>query len=180
MHGISAIFWNNIIYHYPSSGKEGHTFLTLHCDNNSVVWTTNHKQQQKCWNAWTFNQAHHTSSVTFTHSWKEMEMFNILKKVTYRLQHSDIQNWISALLQMPTFHLSLQVMWRFEEEEQNGKSDTLLSTAPHSIVGFGIRGAGFGFDYLKLLEQYTISKQSMTYQLCYEFPLSQETKDSWL
>lgn len=62
-------------------------------------------------------------------------------------------------------------------EEHNEKSDTLLSTAPHSVVGFGIRGAGFGFYYLRLLEQYTISKQSMTYQLHYEFPLSQETRD---
>ena len=63
-------------------------------------------------------------------------------------------------------------------EERKEESDTLLSTAPHSIAGFGIMGAGFGFDYRKLIKQYTISKQSMTYQLCYEFPLSQETKDS--
>jgi len=61
--------------------------------------------------------------------------------------------------------------------KKRGKNDTLLSTAPHSIVGFGIGVAGFGSYYLKLMEQYTISKQSMTYQLCYEFPLSKETKD---
>jgi hypothetical protein len=81
---------------------------------------------------------------------------------------------------MPTFHLSLQVMWWFGEEEQKEKSDTLLPTVPHSIVGFGIRGAGFGSYYLKILEKYTISKQSMTYKLCYKFPLSQKTKDLWL
>lgn len=121
MHSIFTTFWNNIIYHYPLSGKEGHTFLTLHCDNSSAVWTKNHKQQQKWWNAPIFNQANHTSSITFTHSWEEMVMLSILKKVTYRLQHSDIQDWISELLQMPTFHLTLQVMWWFGEEEKKGK-----------------------------------------------------------
>jgi len=92
---------------------------------------------------------------------KGNEDVQYIKKVNYRLQHSDIQDWISALPQMPTFHLSLQVMWWFGEEKQKEKSDTLLSTVPHSIVGFGIRGAGFGSYYLKILEQYTISKQSM-------------------
>jgi len=74
-----------------------------------------------------------------------------------------------------SFIPSISVMIWGEEQEE--KSDILLSTARHSIVHFGIRGAGFGSYYLKLLEQYTISKQSMTYQLCYEFPLSKETKD---
>jgi len=49
-------------------------------------------------------------------------------------------NWISALLQTPTFHFSLQIMWWFREEKQKEKSDTVLSRTSHSIVGFGIMG----------------------------------------